>query len=131
MIKVNGAEQINTDIFIKSAASFLRPVIRIFFLKEVVDRYYDIRSVIIDIIANLHKEKRKDLIDGFIDIANNYCMINGIEIKPLTRKEIDTYYSSDAFIWKFYQAARKVDRFITEKILRKRYIFRIPGTIER
>jgi hypothetical protein len=131
MIKIDGIEQIDTEIFIKSAASFLRPVIRAFFLKEVVDRYYDIRSVMIDIIANLHKEKREDLINGFIEITNNYCIRYQLDIAPLTRKEIDVYYSNDAFIWKFYQAARKIDRFITEKIMRKKYIFRIPGAIER
>jgi hypothetical protein len=131
MIKIDGTEQINTEIFIKSAASFLRPVIRAFFLKEVVDRYYDVRSVMIDIIANLHKEKREDLIDWFIEITNSFCLNNQLDITPLTRKEIDAYYSSDAFIWKFYQASRKIDRFITENILRKKYIFRIPGAIER
>lgn len=131
MIRIDGREQIDTEIFIKSAASFLRPVIRTFFLKEVVDRYYDIRSVMIDVIANLHKEKREDLIDSFIDITNNYCLRYQLDLTPLTRKEIDAYYSNDAFIWKFYQAARKIDRFITEKIMRKHYIFRIPGAIER
>jgi hypothetical protein len=131
MIRIDGKEQIDTEIFIKSAASFLRPVIRTFFLKEVVDRYYDIRSVMIDIIANLHKEKREDLIDSFIDITNNYYKRYTLDIAPLNRREIDAYYSNDAFIWKFYQAARKIDRFITEKILRKKYTFRIPGAIER
>jgi hypothetical protein len=131
LIKRDGSEQINTEIFIKSAASFLRPIIRKFFLKEVVDRYYDMRSIMIDIIANLYKEKREDLIDVFIDITNNYCRENHLDCISLNRKEIDAYYSNDAFIWKFYQASRKLDRFITEQVLRKKYIFRIPGTIER
>jgi hypothetical protein len=131
LIKIDGEEQINTEIFIKSAASFLRPVIRAFFLKEVVDRYYDFRSVMIDIIANLHKEKRADLIDSFLGITNDYCTRNNLDIQPITRKEIDSYYSSDAFIWKFYQASRKLERFITEKLLRRKYNFRIPGAIDR
>lgn len=131
LFRIDGMEQIDTEIFIKSAASFLRPIIRMFFLKEVVGRYYDIRSVMIDIIANLHKEKREDLVTGMIDVTNNYCARYDLDVIPLTRKEIDAYYSNDAFIWRFYQAARKIDRFITEKIMRKKYIFRIPGTIER
>jgi hypothetical protein len=131
MIRIQGVEQINTEIFIKSAASFLRPVIRRFFLQQVLDRYYDFRSVAIDLIANLHKEKRVDLIDGFIKTANDYFKNSEFKVAEITRKEIDAYYSSDAFIWKFYQASRKIDRFITEKILRKQYMFRIPGKIER
>ena len=131
MIRIGGEEQINPEIFIKSAASFLRPIILSFFLQEVLDRYYDIRLVTIDIIANLYKEKRDDLIDSFIETANKFLKMTGITQEIINRKEIDSYYSSDAFIWKFYQASRKLDRFITEKILRKKYAFRIPGKIER
>ncbi len=131
MIRIQGIEQINPEIFIKSAASFLRPIIRKFFLKQVLDRYHDMKSVAIDLIANLYKEKRVDLIDGFIKITNEYFKNFKIDVKDITRKEIDAYYSNDAFIWKFYQASRKIDRFITEKLFRKKYLFRIPEKIER
>lgn len=131
MIRLNGTEQINPEIFIKSAASFLRPVIRRFFLKQVLDRYYDMRSVAIDILANLHKEKRADLINSFIKTTNEFFAVEKIDADEISRKEIDAYYSNDAFIWKFYQASRKLDRFLTEKIARKRYMFRIPEKIER
>lgn len=131
MIRIEGKEQVNTEIFIKSAASFLRPVIRTFFLQEVLDRYYDMRSVMIDIIANLYKEKRTDLIDDYIEKTNEFIRSTGISERNLTRKEIDKYYSGDVLIWRFYQASRKIDRFITEKILRQKYVFRIPGRIER
>lgn len=131
LYRINGKEQLNTEIFIKNAPSFLRLFIKIFFLKEVVDRYYDIRSVIIDIIANLHKEKRPDLIDYFIKIANEFMNGKGISSQPITRAEIDKYYKSDAFIWRFFQFSRRVDKFIIEKILRKKYHYRLPDKIER
>jgi hypothetical protein len=131
MIRIQGIEKINPEIFIKSAASFLRPIIRRFFLQQVLDRYYDVRSVAIDIIANLYKEKREDLINSFISTTNDCFHRSGIGVEDITRKEIDAYYSDDAFIWKFYLSSRKIDRFITEKILRKKYMYRIPENIER
>ncbi len=131
LIRENGVEQLNTEIFLMSAASFLRPVIRKFFLREVLDRYYEMRSVTVDLIANLYKEKRRDLIDPFIGEANRFFREWSISEKEITRREIDKYYSGDAFIWKFYQSARRIDRFITEKIFRKRYTYRLPGKIER
>lgn len=131
LVRIKGIEQINTEIFIKSAASFLRPIIRTFFLQDVVERYYDTRRVIIDLIANLYKEQCPELIDGSIETANWLINKSGLEIDPITRKEIDGYYSSDAFIWRFYQGSRKIDRFMTERVLRKKYEFRIPGPIER
>jgi len=131
LYRVEGKEQLNTEIFIRNAPSFLRLLIRIFFLKEVVDRYYDMRSVIVDLIANLHKEKRTDLIDGFIVIANDFMKEKGMSDRPITREEIDKYYSGDAFIWKFFQFSRRVDRFIIEKIFRRKYHYRLPEKIER
>lgn len=131
LVRIRGIEQINTEIFIQSAASFLRPIIRTFFLRDVVDRYYDTRRVLIDLIANLYKEQCTRLIDGSIDTTNNLIKAMEMGIEPVTRKEVDGYYSSDSFIWRFYQASRKIDRFITEKVLRKKYEFRIPGPIER
>lgn len=131
LYRIEGKEQLNTDLFIKNAPSFLRLLIRIFFLKEVVGRYYDMRSVIVDLIANLHKEKRADLIDGFIDAANGFMNETGLSDKPLTREEIDKYYSGDAFIWRFFQFSRRVDKFIIEKILRRKYHYRLPEKIER
>ncbi len=131
LVRIKGIEQINTEIFIQSAASFLRPIIRTFFLRDVVDRYYDTRRVLIDLIANLYKEQCPGFIDGSIDATNALLKARGLRIEPIMRKEVDGYYSSDSFIWRFYQASRKIDRFITEKILRKKYEFRIPGPIER
>ena len=89
------------------------------------------RSVIIDIIANLYKEKRPDLIDSFIVLANSFMREKGISDTPLSRTEIDAYYKSDAFIWRFFQFSRRIDKFIIEKIFRKKYHYRLPDKIER
>ena len=42
------------------------------FLQEVLDRYYDVRSIIVDCIAKFHKEKVSGLIGHFIPMANNF-----------------------------------------------------------
>ncbi|HPA72053.1 MAG TPA: DUF6206 family protein [Spirochaetota bacterium] len=131
LFRVDGKEQLDTELFIKNAPSFLRFLIRMFFLKEVVDRYYDMRSVVVDLIANLHKEKRADLIDGLLGAANAFMKEKEMSDRAITRKEIDKYYSGDAFIWRFFQFSRRVDKFIIEKILRKKYHYRLPEKIER
>ncbi|MBN1533408.1 MAG: hypothetical protein JXA20_12140 [Spirochaetes bacterium] len=131
LYRIEGREQLNTELLIKNAPSFLRAIIKVFFLKDVVDRYYDTRSVIIDLIATLHKEQRPDLIDGLLAEANDSMAAQGMGGKPITRKEIDAYYSQDAFIWRFFQFSRRVDRFIIESILRRRYAYRLPGRVAR
>jgi len=85
----------------------------------------------VDLIANLHKEKRADLIDGLLGAANAFMKEKEMSDRAITRKEIDKYYSGDAFIWRFFQFSRRVDKFIIEKILRKKYHYRLPEKIER
>jgi len=131
LYRVDNEEQLNAELFLKNTPSFLRVFIRIFFLQNVLDRYYDVRSVIIDCIANLYKEQREDLIIFFVPVANMFLERISGQFEPLTEKEIRKYYQEDAFIWKLFQFSRKVDRFITEKIFRKRYTYRLPGKVTR
>jgi hypothetical protein len=131
LYRKDGKEQINPEVFIMTTPSFLRWVVRRFFLQEVLDRYYDLRLVIVDIIANLHKEQLPGLIPHFLPAANAFILEHGIAGGGISREEIDKYYAGDAFIWKFYQFARRVDRFITERVFRKKYSYRLPGKIKR
>lgn len=131
LLRVDGVEQINPEIFLKNTPGFMRAVIRRFFLQDVLDRYYDFRRVLIDMIANLYKEGRGDLVAPAVATANALLAEepSGNAIAPLTVKEIRAYYQEDAFIWRFFQTARRIDRFVTEKVLRKKYPFRLPGKI--
>ncbi len=133
LFRVNGVEQINPEIFLKNTPVFMRAVIRRFFLQDVLDRYYDFRRVLIDLIANLYKEGRPDLVGPAVGTVNAVLAdeLQEGNIAPLTVREINAYYREDAFIWRFFQAARRLDRFVTEKILRREYPFRLPGKIER
>lgn len=82
-------------------------------------------KVVMDLVANLHKEQRPDLIPVFLRIVNKY-----LENK-LTQKEIDAYYTSDKRIWVLFSALRKADRFVRVNFLRKRYEFILPGAVKR
>jgi hypothetical protein len=133
LIHKDGIEQLNPELFLRSTPSFLVWLIRLFFLEEVVTRYYDFRKVTIDFIANFYKEQRPQFIPMLIETANNFftgeCVQFGIA--PLTAKEIVSYYKEDAMIWRLYLAFRKMDRFLQLKILRKPYAYILPGKIKR
>ncbi len=133
MIRKNGTEMLEADLFLKSAPSFLRWMVRWFFLQDVLDRYYDFRLVVIDLIANFHKEGRPDQIPGLIRIANEFCAHEARDygIKPIEPKEVESYYKQDAFIWRLFLALRKFDRFLKTRVFRGRYAFILPGTIRR
>jgi len=128
LFKVSDIEQMDPELLLNSTPRAMRWLIRKFFLQEVMDRYYDIRLIYIDLIANLYKEKKPDIITEAISLANDLLPSKTAQI---TRKEIDKYYKDDKFIWQLFLALRRIDRWLTNRLFRKQYEFILPGKIER
>lgn len=132
-IRKNGNEQLDPELFLRSAPSFLVWLIRWLFLEDVMTRYYDFHLVVVDLIANFYKEQRPELIPELVQAANDFFAgeAKGLEIKPITVDEVRSYYKEDALIWIIFLAMRRLDRFIHKRILRKPYIYILPGKIKR
>ncbi len=122
---VNGIEQMEPELIMSSAPSFGRAIIRRFFLQEVMNRYYDEKSVNIDLVANLHKEQKPETIPLFLEVVNSYSS------EALTEKEISDYYREDKFIWQLFLTLRKIDRWLYRYVYRKQYQFILPAKIQR
>jgi len=133
LMKKDGAEQLNPELFLRSAPSFLVWLIRWLFLKDVLTRYYDERLVTIDLIANFYKEQRPELIPVLIEAANKFygATSDGLEIEPLTEKEIKSYYDEDKIIWTLFLAFRRFDRWLHKYVLHRPYRYILPGPIKR
>ncbi len=133
MFRKNGIEAMDAELFLESTPSFLRFLVKAAFLDEVIDRYYDWRLVTIDLIANIFKEQRPELIPGIIRQINKFFKEEASEfnMEPITFEEVQKYYKNDKMIWVIFQNARKIDRFIKTKLLKKKYDFYLPGKIKR
>lgn len=131
LLRENGIEKLNPELFLRICPSYLVWIIRLFFLKDVMNRYYDIRLVVIDTLANLYKEKKEAWVSEFLGIANDFFAKSRPDIKPLSIKEVQSYYSEDKIIWRLFLFFRKVERTIRVKILRKPYDIILPDKIER
>ena len=131
-LTVNGKEQLDPELFLRSAPSFMVWILRLLFLEDVMTRYYDFRKVAIDIIANFFKEQRADLAPDLVDAVNGFCAaeIEAGGFKPITVDEVRAYYREDAWIWRLYLNFRKVDRFL-HGLLGKDYPYILPGKIKR
>ena len=132
-IRKNGEEQLDPELFLRSAPSFLRWLIRWLFLEDVMTRYYDFHLVAVDLIANFYKEQRPELILRLTQVANDFFATEAksLDIAPITTKEIGSYYKQDALIWTIFLGLRRLDRFIHKWVLRKPYIYILPGKIKR
>jgi hypothetical protein len=132
-IRLEGVEQLDPELFLRSAPSFLVWLLRMMFLEDVMTRYYDFHLVAVDIIANFYKEQLPERIPGLIKAANEFFdgEAKALDVAPLTEKEIKSYYREDAMIWRLYLAMRKTDRFLTTRVMRKGYPYILPGKIKR
>jgi hypothetical protein len=132
LMRKNGQEQLDPELFLRSAPSFLVWILRLLFVEDVMTRYYDFRRVCVDLIANFYKEQRPDLIPDLIHQANAIMASYDPEgeYKPITLKEVRGYYREDAMIWRLYLTFRKVDRFF-HRLLGRPYPYVLPETIKR
>jgi hypothetical protein len=133
MFRVNGNEAMEAVLFLKSAPSFLRWLLKALFLEETVGRYYDWRKVTIDLVANFFKEQKPEIVHDLINLVNKFFEEEAIdfEIEPLTLEEVKKYYKSDSSMWVIFQSVRRFDRFLKTKVFKKKYDFYLPGKIER
>jgi len=132
-IQKDGEEQLNPELFLRSAPSFLVWLVKWLFLEDVMTRYYDFHLVAVDVIANFYKEQRPDLIPELVDSVNRFFAAEAKELgmAPVTQKEVRSYYKQDAMIWRIYLNLRKLDRFLYTRILHKPYVYILPGKIKR
>lgn len=133
LFRVRGEEQLDPELFLRSAPSFLVWIVRLFFLDDVMNRYYDFRRVVIDLVANLYKEQMPHLIPDFLEAANRFFAekVPYFSLAPVELGEVRSYYREDALIWRLYLFLRKFDRFFRTRILRREYPYILPGKIKR
>ena len=133
LFRKNNAEAMEAELFLKSAPSFLRFLLKALLLQEVIDRYYDWRLVTIDLIANFFKEQKTEIIPRLIRTINRFFKeeANEFEIEPIKFEEVYKYYKNDKLIWVAFQNARRFDRYLKTKLLKKKYDFYLPEKIKR
>lgn len=133
MYRIEGEEAMEPELLLKSAPPLIRGLLKMLFMQEVVDRYYDFRLVLIDLLANFYKEQLPEIVPQLIEDINRLITgdLSHFEIEPLSLKELESYYKGDARIWVIFQTMRRWDRFIRAKIFRRRYNFYLPEKIKR
>ncbi|NOX38484.1 MAG: hypothetical protein GXO78_13200 [Calditrichaeota bacterium] len=133
LIRRFGHELLNTEIFLKSVPPFLVWIVKLAFLQQVLDRYYDLHLVLTDFVANFYKEGQAHRIPLAVQIINAYLAQQAVDlnIAPLSEKEVRKYYREDAFIWIIFLNFRRFDRFLKTRLFRRKYNFILPGTIKR
>ena len=128
LLRYDGVEQLDTELFLKSIPSLFRPIVRKFMLQQVLDRYYIPREVILDLIASYITHGRPDMVPALVEQANRFMAASGFArtALPFTIKAIRDYNKEDVLIWKFFRTLKRIDRYLGERFFHKTYDQRLP-----
>lgn len=116
----SGTSLLDTDVFLASLPWALRPVVRRFVVPGILDRYHDPRIVLLDLAANLLKDRLDHLVP--LVAAASADRVS----PPLEEDEIRRDRRADAVTWGALQAVRRVDRVWQRRVRRRPYPFLVP-----
>ena len=123
--RADGAEVLDTGIFLASLPWLLRAPVRRFVLPGILERYHQPRTVVLDLAANLIKEQLAGKIGMVLAAANDRLD------PPLSEHEVRSDYRSDARTWALLQSVRRADRTWQQRVRRRSYPFLLPARIGR
>jgi hypothetical protein len=118
---VTGTTELDTDVFLASLPWLLRPAVRRFVVPGIIDRYHDPRVVVLDLAANLLRERLDHLVPVVVEASG------GRIVPTLDDAEILRDRRLDMVTWGALQAVRRVDRAWQRRVRRRPYPFLLPS----
>lgn len=120
----DGRERLDVGIFLASLPWALRPIVRRFMLRSILDKYYVPRGVLLDLLGNLEKERVAGAIPELLaDVGSRFS-------PAITADEVKKYYADDASTWALLLRLRRMDRG-WQHLWGRTYPFLLPRDIER
>ncbi|MBM3671015.1 MAG: hypothetical protein FJW86_02335 [Actinobacteria bacterium] len=122
-----GRDLLDTELIVAFLPPVLRPAVRKFLVRSILDQFFEPRAIALDIAANLFKERLDECVPTVIELAN--ARLTGVP--PLSFEEARRYYRRDMRVWGMLQTARRMDRSWQRVLRRRHYRYLLPGRIER
>lgn len=124
MLRAEGVDEIDLPVFCSAYPAVLRPALARFVFPRVLAQYHDPRTVLVDLAANLIKERLEHLIPIVTDAADGH-------VPPISDQDVRAYYASDARTWSLIQRLRRADRTWQRSVRRRPYPFLLPEVFQR
>lgn len=117
--------ELDVDVLIAAYPWVLRPPLRRFAAPPIAAAYCHPRTVLLDLAANLHKERLPEWIPAVLEAVNRELSA------PISTHEVDRYYRSNARLWEVMLRLRRADRWWQRRVRRRAYPFLLPGPTRR
>ncbi len=120
-----GREQLDVGVFVRSLPWAVRSLAQVVVPRLVLHHFYRPRGILLDVTANLHKERLAQWIPIFVAAAHRRLD------RPITSRQVDLYYRGVSLMWEAVQQMRRLDRAWQLRVRRRPYRFLLPHSIER
>ncbi len=124
-----GREQIDLGLLLSALPALVRWPVRRFLARRLLDHYYSPRAVLLDLLANLQKERLDRWLEPGLALANERLAARGAP--PLSEGEVRRYYREDARTWGLLLTLRRIDRWWQRRVRGRVYPFLLPPPIAR
>ena len=111
MIRIAGRDVVSTDMYFQALPGVARGLIKRMDLDtEVMDRYYQMRLIMLDFLGNILVRGRPDLLLRFVEMSNEVLAgpFAADDLLPFTVEEVEAYYRRDVFIWRVWRSLKVV-----------------------
>lgn len=120
-----GATRLDLRLLTSPLPAATRPLVRRFVAPGITAKYHQPRDVLVDLAANLLKEKLGDWVAPTVELANEHVTV------PITVDEVHRYYRSDAVTWEALLRLRRADRWWQQTVRRRPYGSLLPHDVAR
>jgi hypothetical protein len=102
-------------------------------VERYIAAFFRFRTTAIDLLGNFLKEGAPEKLAGGIALVNAWSarQPDAAELGAIDEAAVRAYYANDASTLELSLRLRKLQRFLTTRVLRRRYDFVLPGRIAR
>jgi hypothetical protein len=109
MIRISGRDVVSTDMYFQALPGAARWLImRLNIDQEVMDRYFQMRTIMLDFLGNLIVRHREDLVPRLVEVTNEALAGPFADggFRPFTLEEVHKYCRSDVATWRLWRSLK-------------------------
>lgn len=121
-------DQLDPFLYLNSIPASLARRLSKTYVQDHLDRYYDLRWVLLDFITEFSEIGQTKRIPLAIEVINRFLDTDASDlyIHPISELELNRFAKTKAHFWRQFLRNARLKRFFMAKVLRRTYQFSLP-----
>ena len=120
-----GRDLLDTEIFVAMLPVLVRWIVRRFLVADILDKNFERRGALLDLIGNIENYGLKHLTEAFLPVVNARLEA------PLTLAEIARYRRTERVTWTILRRALWLEQLVQRRVLRTATLHLLPSEFGR